>query len=368
MLGTDTISGTIVTDGTLGASSAADIIGGTFSFTDPQGDVYAGPALFNGARFDLEATPTQLLLDPGADSYLSIYSLQAVGGLTLTADAVYGNNPGNGYYYGEVEFNSGSLGGTGYVFESYPVPTSPSGSIGANSSWVIATVPEPTSLALFSLAILGLGGVYLRWPFIRKTTTRNRTAASSHRSRSLACESLEVRAMLSVTLPPTGYQAAPILNYGGASGSGYRGQTETLYYNNLPATGRRDTLRLCPALHASIFPTPCITSPVAATAARRSFKTTPTATLSLPTCTPSSPCRCPTVCLCPHGQSFSFVGPHAAGELVAFHATALVVLRTVFPLQAPQAGPRVPGPLQGQADRRRELPVGGLAATSISIP
>ena len=62
--GTDTISGTIVTDGTLRALSAADIIGGTFSFTNPQGDVYAGPALFNGAV--LEATPTQLLLDPGA--------------------------------------------------------------------------------------------------------------------------------------------------------------------------------------------------------------------------------------------------------------------------------------------------------------
>ncbi len=198
--GTDTISGTIITDGTLGPLSAADIISGTLSFTDPQDDpYYAGPALF-GTPVDLEATPTQLLLDPGADSYLSIYSLQAVGGSTLTADAVYGNNPGDGYYYGEVEFNSGSLGGAGYLFESYPVPTSP-GSIGANSSWVIATVPEPTSLALFSLAILGIGIVYLRSSFIGKTTTRKRIARSGHQPRSRGCESLETRALLTVALP-----------------------------------------------------------------------------------------------------------------------------------------------------------------------
>lgn len=157
--GTDTISGTIITDGTIGPLSAANIVGGTFSFTFPGGNL-SGPASF-GSPTGLQATPTDLILNPGADSSFSVSTNTYPTG----AEAVYGNNPGDALYYGFVGVGDGLF----YLFNQTPLLTDP-GSIAASSSWVIATVPEPASLVLFFAAVLGVGVVYLGRRWIRLVT------------------------------------------------------------------------------------------------------------------------------------------------------------------------------------------------------
>ena len=106
--GTDTISGTIITDGTIGPLSTADIIGGSFSFTGAYGNL-SGPAWF-GNPVGLQATPTQLLLDPGAESSFSIGTTEFNSQInSLGADAVYVNYPGSGQYYGGLVADNGAL-------------------------------------------------------------------------------------------------------------------------------------------------------------------------------------------------------------------------------------------------------------------
>ena len=147
--GTDTISGTIITDGTIGPLSTANIVGGSFSFVGANGSL-SGPAWFSGT-VGLEATPTQLILDPGSDSSFSIGTAELLAtSNSLGADAVYENYVRDGQYYGSlVADNEGFQTVLGY-FDSAPVPTE-QGSIGESSSWVIATVPEPDSLFAFVL-------------------------------------------------------------------------------------------------------------------------------------------------------------------------------------------------------------------------
>ena len=125
--GTDMIFGTITTDGTIGPLTAANIIGGSFSFADVEGDLISGPASF-GAPVGLEATPTQLLLAPEVDSSFWISTTQA--GPPLGAGITYGNYPGDGVYYGGVYPNGSTA--VLYPFLSSPVPTDP-GSIARKS-------------------------------------------------------------------------------------------------------------------------------------------------------------------------------------------------------------------------------------------
>jgi hypothetical protein len=107
----------------------------------------------------LEATPTQLLLDPGVDSSFSIgttyvyYDGEATG--AMSAQVVYENDPGSGQYYSRA---GGSFGTMMFAFPSFDsslVPTT-QGSIGANASWVVATVPEPSTFVFFCIGAVGL--------------------------------------------------------------------------------------------------------------------------------------------------------------------------------------------------------------------
>ena len=158
--GTDSIAGTIITDGTIGPLSASDIIGGTFSFTGSYGTL-SGPASF-GTPVGLDATPSQLLLDAGAESSFSIGTTQALSTISLMSGWVaYDNYTGGGQYDGGIQDEFETLTALVAYFDSEPVPAYP-GSIGASSSWVIATVPEPGSLALLFCAVFTFGVVYLR--------------------------------------------------------------------------------------------------------------------------------------------------------------------------------------------------------------
>jgi len=146
---TDTISGTIITDGMIGPLTAANLIGGAFLLNDGQGNSIAGPATFRGP-IDLEATATQLLLDLNADSFFAIFATQPDS--SWSATVAYSNFPGDGQYDGGFVSNP-PLNLISSYFVSCPVPTTP-GSIGANTDWVIATVPEPSTLAL--LVVVGI--------------------------------------------------------------------------------------------------------------------------------------------------------------------------------------------------------------------
>jgi hypothetical protein len=158
--GADRISGTIITDGAIGPITATDIVGGTFTFTDPAGKVITGTATF-GSPIHLQATATQLLLSSSFS--FSISAQQRPPGTTDeidTASVQYTNDSSGGMYYGDLAADT-PVHVVESSFNATPVSTSP-GSIGARPDWVIAAVPEPSSITILCAAVLALGILRLR--------------------------------------------------------------------------------------------------------------------------------------------------------------------------------------------------------------
>jgi len=155
-----TISGTIVTDGTIGPLSAANIVGGTL--TVGPGWIVTGSASFLPPT-GLLATPTELLLTPGTASSFGIYTSVSNQYENAGAWVKYENNPAGGDYWGGLEILPPTPPpgepiwqyAVGGYFDSAPVPKT-AGSIGASSDWVVAAVPEPTSLELVCAATAGI--------------------------------------------------------------------------------------------------------------------------------------------------------------------------------------------------------------------
>ena len=151
------LSGTITTDGTIGdlgvdpfpagyynfrPQFGGHIVGATYQIdNDP---VYTVPAgNIPNAFAEVVATATQIVIVPGNTSaFQLLYNVPSVG--------VWGIGWQNTGLY------SGSDQVSGTVWNTTTTPSAP-GQIGANSSWVIATVPEPTTLVLFATGLLGLG-------------------------------------------------------------------------------------------------------------------------------------------------------------------------------------------------------------------
>jgi hypothetical protein len=154
--GTDTISGTIITDGTLGSWSSSHVIGGTLRFVSPKGTAEAPLSSANaysgyGAEPEmLYATSTQLLFRDG--DYLTIWFASEddpdVMWLQYTRLAL-GNLVDS--FQGLADSAGSSIG-----FFQQDHPPAVSGSIGANDPWIIAIVPEPSTLVL-----LGIGAASL---------------------------------------------------------------------------------------------------------------------------------------------------------------------------------------------------------------
>ena len=164
--GTDTMSGTIVTDGSMGSLSSIDIRGGTMTFTSP-GKSYSGT--FNNIGFNaghplLYATPTQLLMPTGYSFGIVYYNTAAKPeyfvGLSYTNDVPVSYPY---FYYGEAQQLANGV--TPYAAFSNHSNSAGLllGSTATSNPWVIATVaPEPPIFTLLGSALLGLGFVYLR--------------------------------------------------------------------------------------------------------------------------------------------------------------------------------------------------------------
>jgi hypothetical protein len=161
--GYDRISGTIITDGTLGSLSRANIVGGTLNIDYPVGSCFSNLAtsIRDGGTFldTMVATPAELTVYGSSASYsqffLSVTSYQgpAAASITIGYSA--------GYYWGGDPFYSCEVLGPSMMtrpagFRAVVPPAQP-GSIAASYPWVVATVvPEPTTLVL-----LGIGAAVL---------------------------------------------------------------------------------------------------------------------------------------------------------------------------------------------------------------
>ena len=163
--GTDTISGTIITDGTVGDWDGVNhVVGGTLNFDSPvpgppgsaaDGDysfALSGPATY-GAGGLLEATATELLVPSG--DWISVLSNPpgTPNPAPTYIELSYSRNSGPDAFEGQVWSD-----GNGYAYASFSAidPTATPGSIAANDPWIIATVPEPSTLVLAALAGIGL--------------------------------------------------------------------------------------------------------------------------------------------------------------------------------------------------------------------
>ena len=179
-LGTNVLSGTIVTDGVLGTITSSDIVGGSWTLSNSTAGISLTTPIIpeqssstgNGNLFannnTLVATSDSLFLPQGGffaiskgDSFYSTNPVlnyeNAVGGYEDAFDAwtPYNNDATNQHY---LYFANGSYSDYGFY--------SGAGSI-LSTSWTIANggtpTPEPTSLTLLISALLGLvGSVYLR--------------------------------------------------------------------------------------------------------------------------------------------------------------------------------------------------------------
>ena len=149
--GTDTISGTIVTDGTIGYITGPNIVSASYTISNPIWGTSPPATMLNGEgdEWSLTATPDSLLLplgegiDTGGIACLPDWCYQMTAPLIIEPDGH------------QILLQWGFPMGSNLAKDP--------GSINQGDTWVIATaVPEPTSIALLGSALLGLGMFILR--------------------------------------------------------------------------------------------------------------------------------------------------------------------------------------------------------------
>jgi hypothetical protein len=145
---TDHVSGTIIADPTTGViSSASFTITGTTSYT-------VASATINAA-VNVSVTPTAIILTQAAPyGFLDLKGSTGVSGANSTADLQW-YTPASPWVVGTMDW----AGYMGTVGSKGSGPLFASGQVAPEFSyypWVVATVPEPATMA-----ILGLGGLLL---------------------------------------------------------------------------------------------------------------------------------------------------------------------------------------------------------------
>lgn len=176
---TDTVSGTIITDGYIGPwTDGSHLVGGTLTYTGVSSYTYLIPPDQNYFITGFYSTPTQILVpmnttamiyaDPNGATSNSLYILLdytrdvSMGGPAydgfVNDDSYVGNDGPHLMEFGYQPYQSRDSG------QVIPPVTDDPGSIAYNDSWVVANaVPEPASFTLLVSALLGLAGAfYLR--------------------------------------------------------------------------------------------------------------------------------------------------------------------------------------------------------------
>ena len=181
--GLDTISGSIITDGTLGALYQSDILGGSFTISNTVNGPYTIPVLGNfSLAGSLSASSTALGMPiPPTHSYTKLIIDEGEGsGIDPTLEPCVFLQ----YYRVNAAFTGGYIGdqidggAQTYTMTSTSIVVtsqlagfqkftngSNSVTLGGNSNWIIATaqpIPEPSTITLLGTALLGFGLVYLR--------------------------------------------------------------------------------------------------------------------------------------------------------------------------------------------------------------
>jgi len=139
------VTGTITTDGTIGNLSASNIT--SWSVTVSQGGASETFTSNDSGAFvvienTLVATSTGLYLPPTSDySTQNLLELLSAPQGAHIIDEIHWSNSFTPFYLGSFNFAPTAWN---------TVPDAFSG-----KNWVIATVPEPSSLALFSIAVVG---------------------------------------------------------------------------------------------------------------------------------------------------------------------------------------------------------------------
>jgi hypothetical protein len=170
----DTISGTIITDGTTGPLSATDIVGGTVTLTNPLTGSNTLPLIGSGLTIYGLLTASQNTLTLPIPTIGTTNQLYLEG--TLASDEEeyiqlqyvrYNDLPnGDQDTNGTIDDFDGTALSNGIPQLDFNTQTpNVNGLSLGDPDWIIAVtqpVPEPATLTLFGSALLGLGVVYLR--------------------------------------------------------------------------------------------------------------------------------------------------------------------------------------------------------------
>jgi len=179
--GIDMMTGTVVTDGTLGLWSEPNshVVDASMTLSTPEGSfgeptfVGAGEGYYSG---EIYATPTQLLLRRGGCFGISWTGIDIADQTARTLDfyASNGYGPYNSPLMETPTWSCYLLGPPPYIgqyrlagfrtsSQDLGIPAVPDPIYDYPDAWVIATAtPEPATATLLGSALLGLGVVYLR--------------------------------------------------------------------------------------------------------------------------------------------------------------------------------------------------------------
>ena len=169
-----TLSGTITTDGKTGVLAPSDILSWTWTITGGQLDEVGPipPIIVNSTDVsagtnpsNLEATPSQILLLPGGVLSMSA-EVEIVGAESITS-LTYNRGQQPPFYDAEIEL-------LGTIHQPPPLWFTDNPTVGGTDPWLVASVPEPSSLYL-----LGFGAVCVSLYVMGHKRRERRTAPTA---------------------------------------------------------------------------------------------------------------------------------------------------------------------------------------------